>query len=107
MDVREMSEMAFREFALELFKKFDADRNGLLDPREMREVLRSAALDLTEAEQRDVLAEIDLNDDGAVDYGEFVPFLHGLMAAVRSKHAARATRDERDRATKTRRSSRS
>ena len=100
MDVREMSEMAFREFALELFKKFDADRNGLLDPREMREVLRSAALDLTEAEQRDVLAEIDLNDDGAVDYGEFVPFLHGLMAAVRSKHAARATRDERDRATR-------
>ena len=67
----------------------------------MREVLRSAALDLTEAEQRDVLAEIDLNDDeGAVDYGEFVPLLHGLMAAVRSKHAARATRDERDRATK-------
>lgn len=100
MDVREMSEMAFREFALELFKKFDADRNGLLDPWEMREVLRSAALNLTEAEQRDVLAEIDLNDDGAVDYGEFVPFLHGLMAAVRSKHAARATRDERDRATR-------
>ena len=45
-----MSEMAFREFALELFKKFDADRNGLLDPGRCGEVLRSAALDLTEAE---------------------------------------------------------
>ena len=100
MDVRAMSELEFREFALELFKKFDVDKNGLLDPWEMREVLRSAALDLTEAEQRDVLAEIDANDNGVVDYAEFVPFLHGLMAAVRSKNAARAARDERDRATR-------
>lgn len=100
MDVREMSELEFREFALELFKKFDADKNGLLDPWEMREVLSSAALDLTEAEQRDILAEIDANENGVVDYKEFVPFLHGLMAAVRSKNAARAARDERDRATR-------
>ena len=67
---------------------------------EMRAALKSAALDLTDAEQRDVLAEIDADENGVVDYKEFTPFLHGLMAAVRSKNAARAARDERDRATR-------
>ena len=93
-DIQNMTPGEFRLFALELFKQFDTDKNGVLDPWELRDVLASSSLSLTPSEQREVLQEADLDDNGLVEYKEFVPLLHSLIVSVKSKHAARQARAE-------------
>jgi len=96
LDVRDLSEREFLEFALDVFKKFDVDKNGELDLWELREVLRSGAFDFSEGELREILTEADRNENGVVEYKEFLPLLHGLMASSRAKTKARALRRRRD-----------
>ena len=99
-DIASMTPVEFRLFALELFKHFDLDKNGSLDPWEMREVLSSSALNLTSNEQRDVLAEVDMDNNGLVEYKEFVPLLHSLITSVKAKNKAREKRAEMIRKTR-------
>jgi calcium-dependent protein kinase len=62
------------------FVALDADGNGLLSPRELKEGLRLSGLSLSEQELVEILEGMDVNGNGAIEYTEF------LAAAVdRSK----------------------
>jgi len=63
------------------FVALDADGDGQLSPRELREGIRLSGFELSEEELRKTLEGMDVNGNGAVEYTEF------LAAAVdRSKY---------------------
>lgn len=93
VDVRDMSEDEFGKFAMDVFTRFDKDKNGVLDVWEFKEVLKSSALDFSKAEIRHIVAECDADGNGNIDYREFVPIFYELTSAIRSKADAREAHD--------------
>ena len=83
LDGNEMS-----EFILQLFMENDTDGNGLLDRFEFKEVLRSAELGLNAQDIRAVLAQADENDDGLIEYKEFLPLMVEIMTVIKIRDHA-------------------
>ena len=54
-----------------MFKEVDVDGNGLLDPEELKQLTSKLGLDLTEDQVTKVMAEIDADGSGEVDFEEF------------------------------------
>jgi Ca2+-binding EF-hand superfamily protein len=52
----------------------------------------TTALGFTSKEVREIMAESDANDDGVVDYKEFLPLMIELIGAMKAKQAAKAAR---------------
>lgn len=56
------------------FGRFDSNRNGLLEPRELAQMLRTTIPGITDQQLRYVLAHLhgfDLDGDGCLSYREF------------------------------------
>ena len=72
----------------DLFKEADTDQSGALSMKEFKEVIRLANLGLSDREVGRLLAEADVNQDGEIDYEEFVPIavdlVQGLYARMES-----------------------
>ena len=89
-----MSDEELNEFVMAQFMRYDADQNGYLDRNEFKAVLADAELGLTKKEARRVMAEADENDDGVLEYREFVPvmveIIHGLQARARAAEVREA-----------------
>ena len=56
----------------ETFDYNDRDGDGLIEPDEFAAMLDELEADMSEAETRVGFREIDTNDDGKIDFGEFV-----------------------------------
>lgn len=56
----------------EVFSLFDDDGNGSLDPGELRIVMRSVGLTPTDKEITDMIAEVDSDGSGCIDWPEFL-----------------------------------
>ena len=88
-----MSDEELNEFVMAQFMRYDADQNGYLDRNEFKAVLADAELGLTKKEARRVMQEADENDDGVLEYREFVPvmveIIHGLQARAPRRCARR------------------
>eukprot|EP00913_Durusdinium_trenchii_P014896 g13970.t1 len=69
----------------ELFKRFDKDGNGRT---ELQNVLTWINKDITVAEIGKILREVDTNNDGAIDYNEFVAWTQGGKKSVTGKKKA-------------------
>ena len=89
-----MSDEELNEFVMAQFMRYDADQNGYLDRNEFKAVLADAELGLTKKEARRVMQEADENDDGVLEYREFVPvmveIIHGLQARARAAEVREA-----------------
>ncbi|XP_074663137.1 neo-calmodulin-like [Tubulanus polymorphus] len=59
------------------FRVFDADGNGKISADELKKMLRKRGDKLTEEEMNDVMNNADINEDGFIDYEEFVRMMHG------------------------------
>lgn len=66
----------------EAFSVFDKNGRGLISTKELGVVLRSLGQNPTEAELTDLIAEVDQDGNGEIDFNEFL-----LMMAKRSKDA--------------------
>ena len=66
-------------------QEFDEDKNGYLDRREFKECLQSAQLGLSPQEIMHIMAEVDENDDGVVEYNEFMPLAVELLQSLQVK----------------------
>jgi len=74
------------EDIVEAFKAFDIDNKGYITSEKFREFFRKLELDLQEGEIEEMIAQIDTNHDGVIDYVEFTrmlrdPTMGGPMAA--------------------------
>lgn len=56
----------------DVFSEFDTDGNGFVTPVEFRNAIRKLGLGLTSRDIDAILAKIDSNADGRIDYCEFM-----------------------------------
>jgi Ca2+-binding EF-hand superfamily protein len=82
-----------QEMILDMFLRADDDGNGYLDRGEFKRVLRDSDLKLTKKDIRNVMAECDENDDGVIEYREFMPIMVDLIGAARARDEAEAQRE--------------
>ncbi|OAF68769.1 hypothetical protein A3Q56_03463 [Intoshia linei] len=82
----------FKEFALMMSKEkyfniddlklvfnlFDKDRDGTIDQNELRELLTTFDEKLSKQEVEDMIKEVDLDNNGVIDFYEFVALLQPL-----------------------------
>ena len=56
----------------EMFKSLDKEKRGEVNTSELRWILKNLGDDLTEADIDDMIADVDTDGSGWVDYNEFV-----------------------------------
>ncbi|CEP17845.1 hypothetical protein [Parasitella parasitica] len=59
----------------ESFRLFDRDDNGAIDIKELGQVMRSLNRNPTEEELRDMINEVDSNNNGTIDFDEFLSIM--------------------------------
>ena len=64
-----------QEEIVETFKKFDQDNNGLIGPEDIYNLLQSFNQDITISEAEEMIKNVDIDDDGLVNYKEFVKMI--------------------------------
>ena len=64
----------------EAFAFFDKDNDGIINVKDLGQVMRSLRMNPTEQDLQDLIAEIDNNNSGTVDFDEFL-----LLMAKKSK----------------------
>mmetsp|Transcript_24467 Transcript_24467/g.40486 ORF Transcript_24467/g.40486 Transcript_24467/m.40486 type:complete len:509 (-) Transcript_24467:286-1812(-) len=80
-----------------LFDQADADGNGTLERREMEVIFKELAgeLGLGATDVLLILGEADENDDGVIEYREFVPMAVDIITALLAKEQVLANKDLR------------
>merc|ERR1719245_121048 len=61
------------------FNLFDSDHNGAIDRNEMQTVLKTLGQNISQEETEDMMASVDLNNDGEIDFAEFVQMMENRM----------------------------
>ena len=59
----------------EAFKIFDKNRNGYIEAKELKQVTTTLGSQLTDEEFEDFWREADINNDGKLDYEEFIKIM--------------------------------
>ncbi|NWV03593.1 CALMS protein, partial [Ptilonorhynchus violaceus] len=73
-----LSEEKIAEFK-EAFSLFDRDGDGSISTKELGTVMRSLGQNPSEAELRDMVAEVDADGGGTVDFAEFLSLMARKM----------------------------
>ena len=89
-----MEPAELREAITKVFVEYDVDKNGVLDRKELKTLLKGSEMNLSDTLVREILAEADENDDGLVSYDEFVPLMVDLISMQQAKESARQAREE-------------
>ena len=66
----EITEQQYREYR-EAFDNFDKGHNGYISIKDLRFIMKSLNQNPSEAELRQILAEVDLDGSGTIDFNEF------------------------------------
>ena len=69
----------FVEEIRQTFDLFDKDQSGSIDAEELGEVFRSLGQHYTEAELEEMIAEIDTDRSGSIEFGEFLHLMRRRM----------------------------
>jgi len=80
-----------------LFTDADADGNGVLDRKEFKNVFNGLKeeLDLDQKDVMKIMAEADENDDGTIEYNEFVPIAVDVVNSIYAKQDFEAEQEGR------------
>lgn len=70
-----MKDTDSQEEIQEAFKVFDKDGNGYISAAELRHVMTSLGEKLTEEEVDEMIREADIDQDGQINYEEFVKMM--------------------------------
>jgi len=74
----DLSQEQIAEFK-EAFSLFDKDGDGTITTKELGTVMRSLGQNPTEAELTDMIAEVDQNGNGQIDFNEFLTMMSRKM----------------------------
>mmetsp|Transcript_7630 Transcript_7630/g.18250 ORF Transcript_7630/g.18250 Transcript_7630/m.18250 type:complete len:458 (-) Transcript_7630:73-1446(-) len=96
--VEEMTPEELRERITSIFLEADVDGNGFLDHKEFKEVVRrfTTELGLEVSDMRRIMAEADENEDGAIEYHEFVPAAADMIETAVAKRRFQQAKLERE-----------
>merc|ERR1712159_230699 len=85
-----MSPEELQEFLLKIFEEADQDGSGTLSYKEFKEVIQTSKLSFSKQEIRRMLMEADENEDGYIDYNEFLPIGVDIVQAIFARREAEA-----------------
>jgi len=60
----------------EAFEMFDRDKDGLINAKELGNILRSLGHEPSEIELNDMIVDLDTNEDGRIDFNDFMTIMH-------------------------------
>jgi len=63
----------------EVFTLFDRDEDGFITTSELQTVLRSLGQDPTDVELQDLVNDVDSDQDGSIDFPEFLAMMSKQM----------------------------
>ena len=72
---RKMKDPDTEEDLIEAFKIFDKDGSGVISAAELRHVMTTLGERLTEEEADEMIREADIDNDGFINYHEFVKIM--------------------------------
>jgi Ca2+-binding EF-hand superfamily protein len=86
-DDPEMSLDEVETIIQDLFHKYDSDANGYLDPSEFKSLMSDLQqrMDFPPDEIYRFLAEADMNEDGMIEYEEFIPLALQIVQGMYAK----------------------
>merc|ERR1719199_1612652 len=86
-DDAEMSLAEVEGIIQDLFHKYDNDSNGYLDPSEFKSLMNDLQqrMDFPPDEVFRFLAEADMNEDGMIEYEEFIPLALQIVQGMYAK----------------------
>ncbi|KAK3287067.1 hypothetical protein CYMTET_5407, partial [Cymbomonas tetramitiformis] len=90
--ITSLTEAELQDYIMDLFLAADLDGNGVLDREEMRLVLSATYLNLSKKEMHHIMAEADEDDNGVIDFSEFVPLMVNLVKMTKAKEMAQKLR---------------
>lgn len=62
------------------FKLYDADKNGTMDAKEFKQVLKDLGKrDVTDEQVKGLLAEVDKNGDSVINWNEFLEVGYSMV----------------------------
>eukprot|EP00483_Globobulimina_turgida_P005108 UN05118 len=61
------------------FNLFDKDQNGVIDLDELQTVLKTLGQNIGKQEIEDMIASVDQDDDGKIDFDEFITMMENRM----------------------------
>merc|ERR1711988_261700 len=83
-----MSPEELQEFLASIFVEADQDGSGTLSYKEFKEVINTSNLKFDKNEIRRMLMEADSNEDGYIDYNEFLPIGVDIVQAIFARREA-------------------
>jgi Ca2+-binding EF-hand superfamily protein len=78
-DVTIQTTLSSEEY-IDLFRSIDADGNGFITEFELRDYLNSFNIKLTDEEIANIIAFFDSNNDGQIDYEEFIALYDYILS---------------------------
>ena len=63
----------------QILRFFDTDNDGTISVDEMAPALRSLGIDVSDTKLKEMIAKIDLDQSGTIDYQEFKVYYHTLI----------------------------
>jgi Ca2+-binding EF-hand superfamily protein len=81
---------------INMFKEADEDGSGSLTFDEFQALMEHVELGISSQELRFVISEADENENGVVDYEEFVPLAVDLIQSFRARNRAKALNSHED-----------
>merc|ERR1711993_191823 len=84
----QLSENQIAEFK-EAFSLFDKDNNGIITIEELEVTMKSLGQNPTETELRDMINEVDADDNGTIDFPEFLTMMARKMKDTDSEEEIR------------------
>ena len=84
----------------EAFTMFDADGGGSIDVKELNAVLKSLGAELTDAQVTAMLAEVDSDEGGTIDFEEFCTLMRRQQKDGKASGMALAVKNVQDELTK-------
>ena len=92
----DMTDDELQDFIMDQFMRYDADQDGYLDRREFTRAADGGleSLRVETGDARAIMAGADENDDGALEYQEFVPIMVEIIHGIKAKTDAAAVTEE-------------
>merc|ERR1712147_310258 len=69
----------------EAFSLFDADASGMIDIRELKAAMRALGFEVKNEELKKMVADIDGDGNGTIEFGEFLQMMTGNMGEKDSR----------------------